>query len=229
MTEGVIVARAIRSADGGGARWRWRLARAAARLAAAARRPAPRLLRLSGHRRRSASASPTPRCSIPTTTTRSQSYTKRLGATAICRSSCRTTFIFVVASVVLPASPRPARRDGAASRRRSAACTGVTFIRIVILASWIVPGVAGGHRLAADVQRGELRFPQRRPPADGPAAGRLALRPEHRDLVGGARQCLARHRLQHDPALCRPGRHSGEPLRGRRGRRRHRVPAVPAT
>ena len=38
---------------------------------------------------------------------------------------------------------------------------------------------------------------------DGPFAGRLALRPRHRDLVGGARQCLARHGVQHDPALCR--------------------------
>ena len=73
---------------------------------------------------------------------------------------------------------------------------GVTFIRIVILASWIVPGVAAGivwqlmfNEASYGFLNGVLRL-------IGLPAGRLALRPRHRHLVRGARQCLARHRLQ---------------------------------
>ena len=120
----------------------------------------------------------------------------------------QNTFIFVVASVILQlvlgllvamALNRGAKRG----------LPGVTFIRIVILASWIVPGVSAGivwqlmfNEASYGFLNGVLRMM-------GLSAGRLALRSRHRDLVGGARQCLARHRLQHDPALRRPGGHPG--------------------
>ena len=65
------------------------------------------------------------------------------------------------------------------------------------------PGVAGGivwQLMFNEASYGFLNALLR----DGrPAAGRLALRSRHRDLVGGDRQRLARHRLQHDPALRR--------------------------
>ena len=59
------------------------------------------------------------------------------------------------------ADARPAGRPGAPPRRQTRACPASRLVRIIILSAWIVPGVAGRHRLAADVQRGELRLPQR--------------------------------------------------------------------
>ena len=129
------------------------------------------------------------------------------------------TFLFVVASVVLQLT-LGLLVAMALHRGFTRELPGVSFVRVVILCSWIVPGVAGGivwQLMFNEASYGFLNAVLR---GVGVSPVAWLSDPVHRHLVGGDRQRLARHRLQHDPALRRPPGHPAQPLRGRRGRRR---------
>ena len=83
------------------------------------------------------------------------------------------------------------------------------------------------HRLAADVQRGELRLPERAvaqrlasPPVAWLSDPNIAI---WSAVIANVWRGTA---FSHDPALRRAPRHSAQPLRGGRRRRRHTAPAV---
>ena len=136
------------------------------------------------------------------------------------------TFVFVISSVVLQLT-LGLLVAMSLYRGVQRGLWGVSFLRIVILASWIVPGVASGIIWQLMFNEASYGFLNGAAPRGRHRRGSVAVRSLDRHLVGRARQCLARHRLQHDPPLCRAARHPAQPVRGRRSRWRQRLPAVP--
>ena len=97
---------------------------------------------------------------------------------------------------------------------------GVSFVRVVILCSWIVPGVASGIVWQLMFNEASYGFLNALLRIVGLPPVAWLSDPANRDLVGGDRQRLARHGVQHDPALRRPPGDPAQPVRGRGGQRR---------
>ena len=87
------------------------------------------------------------------------------------------------------------------------------------------------HRLAIMLNEASYGLANLRPRAVGLDAGGVAVRPRHFALMSiSNRQRLARHRVQHDPAVRWPASRSrDETLRGRRGGRRERAAVTSGT
>ena len=87
------------------------------------------------------------------------------------------TLLFVVSSVVLQLA-LGLLVALALHRGMLRGLPGVSFVRVVILCSWIVPGVASRHRLALMFNEASYGFLNALLKMIGPVAGRLAVRPE---------------------------------------------------